>query len=202
MQDIAVDGWALTLLPPHHIEYASTCQTLGMNTGYFMSFTIFLALSSTEFCNTYIRSTRLAGEGEGSPGKRCGQTRWPERQRQEAMAALGIEAAAASLQLMLFWGHQRLNALPVQQGECVSAGRTQRGLRRASIGCKQTAAVGGCPAAAQRSSRALHTQTSVGPALVCGQISNQYGQAHTPPHTMCPCLDCPCARRRAGAAAC
>jgi hypothetical protein len=32
-QDIAVDGWALTLLPPHHIEYASTCQTLGMNTG-------------------------------------------------------------------------------------------------------------------------------------------------------------------------
>jgi hypothetical protein len=60
LQDIAVDGWALTLLPPHHIEYASTCQTLGMNTGYFMSFTIFLALSSTEFCNQYIRSSKAA----------------------------------------------------------------------------------------------------------------------------------------------
>eukprot|EP00775_Hariotina_reticulata_P008729 gene8729-8910_t len=58
-QDIAVDGWALTLLPPRHIEYASTCQTLGMNTGYFTSFTIFLALSNPEFCNTYIRSNKL-----------------------------------------------------------------------------------------------------------------------------------------------
>jgi hypothetical protein len=67
VQDIAVDGWALTLLPPHHIEYASTCQTLGMNTGYFMSFTIFLALSSTEFCNQYIRSGRLAGETRRGP---------------------------------------------------------------------------------------------------------------------------------------
>lgn len=59
LQDIAVDGWALTLLPPHHIEYASTCQTLGMNTGYFTSFTIFLALSNAEFCNKYIRSNSL-----------------------------------------------------------------------------------------------------------------------------------------------
>lgn len=81
-QDIAVDGWALTLLPPHHIEYASTCQTLGMNTGYFMSFTIFLALSSTEFCNKYIRSSRLAGEvgRRGPPGEQGKQGRWPERQ--------------------------------------------------------------------------------------------------------------------------
>lgn len=59
VQDIAVDGWALTLLPPRHIEYASTCQTLGMNTGYFTSFTIFLALSNPEFCNKYIRGNQL-----------------------------------------------------------------------------------------------------------------------------------------------
>jgi hypothetical protein len=63
LQDIAVDGWALTLLPPHHIEYASTCQTLGMNCGYFTSFTIFLALSNPEFCNAYIRGNkRLSGK--------------------------------------------------------------------------------------------------------------------------------------------
>eukprot|EP00879_Flechtneria_rotunda_P017194 GHRR01018010.1.p1 GENE.GHRR01018010.1~~GHRR01018010.1.p1 ORF type:complete len:390 (+),score=144.30 GHRR01018010.1:480-1649(+) len=67
-QDIAVDGWALTLLPPHHIEYASTCQTLGMNCGYFTSFTVFLALSNPEFCNTYIRGNKwLAGFFELQP---------------------------------------------------------------------------------------------------------------------------------------
>ncbi|GAB4813183.1 hypothetical protein N2152v2_000229 [Parachlorella kessleri] len=54
--DIAVDGWALTLLSKHNLGYASTCQTVGMNTGYFTSFTIFLALSDPDFCNKYLRS--------------------------------------------------------------------------------------------------------------------------------------------------
>lgn len=44
LQDIAVDGWALTLLPAEHMSYASTCQTLGQTTGIFTSFTVFLAL--------------------------------------------------------------------------------------------------------------------------------------------------------------
>ena len=56
-QDIAVDGWALELLSKEHREYASTCQTIGLNCGYFLSFTIFLAFNSAEFCNKYIRST-------------------------------------------------------------------------------------------------------------------------------------------------
>jgi hypothetical protein len=55
-QDIAVDGWALELLRKEHREYASTCQTIGLNTGYFLSFTIFLALNSPDFCNSYIRA--------------------------------------------------------------------------------------------------------------------------------------------------
>lgn len=59
-QDIAVDGWALTLLRPEHVEYASTCQTLGMNTGFFTSFTVFLALNNPAFCNKHIRAY---GEG-------------------------------------------------------------------------------------------------------------------------------------------
>ncbi|KAJ7102769.1 acetyl-coenzyme A transporter 1-domain-containing protein [Mycena epipterygia] len=45
-QDIAVDGWALTLLSPENLSYASTCQTIGLNTGYFTSYTVFLALNS------------------------------------------------------------------------------------------------------------------------------------------------------------
>lgn len=55
-QDIAVDGWALELLSKEHREYASTCQTIGLNCGYFLSFTIFLALNSAEVCNSYLRS--------------------------------------------------------------------------------------------------------------------------------------------------
>lgn len=54
-QDIAVDGWALTLLSEENVGYASTAQTVGINTGYFMSFTVFLALNSVEACNKYLR---------------------------------------------------------------------------------------------------------------------------------------------------
>jgi len=48
-QDIAVDGWALTLLSEDNLSYASTCQTIGLNTGFFASFTVFLALNSDAF---------------------------------------------------------------------------------------------------------------------------------------------------------
>ncbi|SAM05814.1 hypothetical protein [Absidia glauca] len=55
-QDIAVDGWALTLLSKESLSYASTAQTIGLNIGYFMSFTVFLALNSPDFSNKYLRS--------------------------------------------------------------------------------------------------------------------------------------------------
>ncbi|PJF18701.1 hypothetical protein PSACC_01479, partial [Paramicrosporidium saccamoebae] len=42
-------GWALTLLDPEHVHFSSTCQTVGLNSGYFVSFTVFLALNSAEF---------------------------------------------------------------------------------------------------------------------------------------------------------
>ncbi|KPV73383.1 uncharacterized protein RHOBADRAFT_45960 [Rhodotorula graminis WP1] len=58
-QDIAVDGWALTLLSKENLSYASTAQTIGLNTGYFLSFTVFLAFNSVEFSNKYFRSTDL-----------------------------------------------------------------------------------------------------------------------------------------------
>ncbi|KYQ90428.1 putative acetyl-CoA transporter [Tieghemostelium lacteum] len=54
-QDIAVDGWALTILDKKHLHLASTCQTIGLNLGYFLSYTIFLALSSPTFSNRYLR---------------------------------------------------------------------------------------------------------------------------------------------------
>jgi len=55
-QDIALDGWALELLSKENISYASTAQTVGLNTGQFLSFTVFLAFNSAEFSNKYLRS--------------------------------------------------------------------------------------------------------------------------------------------------
>ncbi|AGO10159.1 AaceriAAR166Cp [[Ashbya] aceris (nom. inval.)] len=55
-QDIAVDGWALTILSRQSLSYASTAQTVGLNTGYFLSFSIFLAFNSSDFVNKYFRA--------------------------------------------------------------------------------------------------------------------------------------------------
>ena len=54
-QDIAVDGWALTLLTPGNISYASTAQTVGLTAGQFMSYTVFLAFESPDFANKWFR---------------------------------------------------------------------------------------------------------------------------------------------------
>jgi MFS family permease len=55
-QDIAVDGWALTLLTPGNVSYASTAQTVGLTAGHFMSYTVFLALNASDFANKWFRS--------------------------------------------------------------------------------------------------------------------------------------------------
>lgn len=54
-----MDGWALTLLSKGNLSYASTAQTIGLNCGYFLSFTVFLAFNSVEFSNKYFRSQPL-----------------------------------------------------------------------------------------------------------------------------------------------
>lgn len=58
-QDIAVDGWALTLLSPSNLSYASTAQTVGLTAGQFLSHTVFLALNSKHFANKWFRSQPL-----------------------------------------------------------------------------------------------------------------------------------------------
>ena len=55
-QDIAVDGWALTMLSKENVGLASTCNSVGQTAGFFLSYTIFLAFNSPDFCNKYIRS--------------------------------------------------------------------------------------------------------------------------------------------------
>lgn len=58
-QDIAVDGWALTLISPGNLSYASTAQTVGLTAGHFLSYTVFLAFNSKDFANRYFRSVPL-----------------------------------------------------------------------------------------------------------------------------------------------
>ncbi|KAF4549292.1 Acetyl-coenzyme A transporter-like protein [Elsinoe fawcettii] len=58
-QDIAVDGWALTLLSPSNLSYASTAQTVGLTAGQFLSHTVFLAFNSKDFANKWFRSQPL-----------------------------------------------------------------------------------------------------------------------------------------------
>ncbi|KAJ8280482.1 hypothetical protein GJAV_G00055110 [Gymnothorax javanicus] len=54
-QDIAVDGWALTMLSRDNVGYASTCNSVGQTAGYFLGNVLFLALESPNFCNKYLR---------------------------------------------------------------------------------------------------------------------------------------------------
>lgn len=54
-KDIAVDGWALTMLSRENVGYASTCNSVGQTAGYFMGNVLFLALESPAFCNKYLR---------------------------------------------------------------------------------------------------------------------------------------------------
>lgn len=54
-KDIAVDGWALTMLSRQNVGYASTCNSVGQTAGYFLGNVLFLALESPDFCNKYLR---------------------------------------------------------------------------------------------------------------------------------------------------
>lgn len=56
-QDIAVDGWALTMLKKQNVGYASTCNSVGQTAGYCFGYVLFLALESAEFCNNFLRTT-------------------------------------------------------------------------------------------------------------------------------------------------
>jgi MFS transporter, PAT family, solute carrier family 33 (acetyl-CoA transportor), member 1 len=52
-------GWALTLLSPENLSYASTAQTVGLTAGQFLTSTIFLAFNSKDFANRWFRSVPL-----------------------------------------------------------------------------------------------------------------------------------------------
>jgi PAT family acetyl-CoA transporter-like MFS transporter 1 len=54
-QDIAVDGWALTMLSKKNRGRGPICNSIGQNIGYFLSFVGFLALNDVESSETVWR---------------------------------------------------------------------------------------------------------------------------------------------------
>jgi PAT family acetyl-CoA transporter-like MFS transporter 1 len=53
-QDIAVDGWALTMLSRDNVGYASMCNSIGQSLGFFMANQGFIALSDSNWCERYL----------------------------------------------------------------------------------------------------------------------------------------------------
>eukprot|EP00605_Chrysophyceae_sp_TOSAG23-4_P002509 GSChrysophyteH1.ASY1.ANO1.2772.1 assembled CDS len=53
-QDIAVDGWALTMLSPENVGYASTANSIGQNFGQFIANQGFISLSDTTWCHRFL----------------------------------------------------------------------------------------------------------------------------------------------------
>jgi len=45
-QDVAVDGWALTMLKPSNVGYASTCNSVGQTVGWCLGFIVYTTLES------------------------------------------------------------------------------------------------------------------------------------------------------------
>lgn len=61
-QDIAVDGWALTILSRKNVGYASTCNAVGQTAGFFLGNVVFLFLEDKEVAS-YFRSPDSQSEG-------------------------------------------------------------------------------------------------------------------------------------------
>ena len=46
-QDIAVDGWAVTMLRPENVSYAAVCNALGLSLGYTLGKVVFTSLEAS-----------------------------------------------------------------------------------------------------------------------------------------------------------
>ncbi|KAL5240883.1 hypothetical protein ACI65C_008293 [Semiaphis heraclei] len=60
-QDIAVDGWALTMLKKNNVGYASICNASGQTIGSMVGSTVFILFTSEKFSNEYLRSVPDVG---------------------------------------------------------------------------------------------------------------------------------------------
>eukprot|EP01017_Pseudomicrothorax_dubius_P010738 TRINITY_DN13874_c0_g1_i3.p1 TRINITY_DN13874_c0_g1~~TRINITY_DN13874_c0_g1_i3.p1 ORF type:complete len:497 (+),score=50.91 TRINITY_DN13874_c0_g1_i3:128-1618(+) len=61
VQDVAVDGWATTILRPEHVAYGSTCQAVGQGLGIFIAFNLFILLNGwlKSYYNVHVPTSLL-----------------------------------------------------------------------------------------------------------------------------------------------
>ena len=52
-QDVAVDGWALTLLSPKNVGYATLCNNIGQSLGSYLAFNGLLSLTDPLWCERH-----------------------------------------------------------------------------------------------------------------------------------------------------
>jgi len=57
VQDVAVDGWALSIMSRENLAYGALSQTIGLTLGIILAFNVFIPLNSIDFCNQYIFSS-------------------------------------------------------------------------------------------------------------------------------------------------
>ncbi|CAI2722987.1 unnamed protein product [Schistosoma spindalis] len=62
-QDIAVDGWALTMLSKKNVGWASTCNKVGQSLGHALAFIPLVCLESPDIPNKYLRRTPIEDKG-------------------------------------------------------------------------------------------------------------------------------------------
>ncbi|TNN04905.1 Acetyl-coenzyme A transporter 1 [Schistosoma japonicum] len=62
-QDIAVDGWALTMLTKKNIGWVSTCNKVGQGLGFALAFVPLVCLESPDIPNKYFRRTPIEDQG-------------------------------------------------------------------------------------------------------------------------------------------
>ncbi|KAJ8602706.1 hypothetical protein CTAYLR_003800 [Chrysophaeum taylorii] len=60
-QDIAVDGWALTMLSEKNVGWGPTSNSLGQSLGFALSYVGFVALHDEATCNKYFRAVPAEG---------------------------------------------------------------------------------------------------------------------------------------------
>ncbi|VVC28212.1 Major facilitator superfamily domain,Acetyl-coenzyme A transporter 1 [Cinara cedri] len=61
LQDIALDGWSLTILKKNNVGHSSTCSGIGLALSELICTVFLLLLTSEEFCNKYLRQTHGTG---------------------------------------------------------------------------------------------------------------------------------------------
>ncbi|RNA12214.1 acetyl-coenzyme A transporter 1 [Brachionus plicatilis] len=54
-QDIALDGWAISMLSKENVAWQSTCNGVGQTAGFFIGNISIIVFESAKFCNKYIR---------------------------------------------------------------------------------------------------------------------------------------------------